>query len=385
MKTSPLRRSALLLWLGLAPLFALAAENAAFFSALPFDAAREKAATEHKIVFIDFYTTWCGPCKELDATTWQAPAVVALLSEKAISLKIDAEMERDLAERYHVDAYPTLLLLKPDGTEIDRIVGYREPAKFMEEFNAALAGKTALVRARAAATDAANDRERVQARYRLGQELSRAGQCEAALAEFLWCYDEGMAKSPLFVGVRLSYLLLSIDNLGQQYPPAHAALRQRRADALARAQLPEAKQLELAELVALNRTLRDEGESLKFYDALPDGDSRKAQLAWPLFDQLLSARRYTDIAAGLSFAQASSRLEEYSRLPANGSARIAELNRDFARETFANFIEVFAGAGDVEHAKTLIERAVAFDASPDARRLYRASLARAGQPDLLPE
>src|ERR1044071_6959278 len=88
-----------------------AAEKSAVpFRALSFDAACEAAAAEHRIVFIDFFTTWCGPCKELDRTTWNDPAVAKLLGEKSVPLKIDAEKEVALAKRYAIDAYPTLLL-----------------------------------------------------------------------------------------------------------------------------------------------------------------------------------------------------------------------------------------------------------------------------------
>src|SRR5208283_2288937 len=97
------------------------------FREIAFEAAAKAAASEGKLVFIDFFTTWCGPCKQLDARTWSDPAVGRLVGEKAVALKIDAEKQSDLAVLYRIDAYPTLLLLKADGTEIDRLVGFREP------------------------------------------------------------------------------------------------------------------------------------------------------------------------------------------------------------------------------------------------------------------
>src|SRR5689334_17909830 len=106
-----------------------AAEPAVPFRAISFDAASKAAAAENKLVFIDFYTTWCGPCKMLDEQTWTDKKVGQLVGEKAVALKLDAEKEGvDAAKRYKIDAYPTLLLLKPDGTEVDRLVGFREPA-----------------------------------------------------------------------------------------------------------------------------------------------------------------------------------------------------------------------------------------------------------------
>jgi len=153
----------------LAPRFMAAEEAAASFHPLAFDAACKQAGTEGKVVFIDFYTTWCGPCKMLDQTTWKDPSVVALLAQRTVAIKLDAEKVVDLAKRYRIEAYPTLLVLKPDGTEIDRLVGYRPAATFVREFTGLLSGKTALIQAEEAAKTAVTEEEKVNARYQLGR------------------------------------------------------------------------------------------------------------------------------------------------------------------------------------------------------------------------
>jgi thiol-disulfide isomerase/thioredoxin len=93
------------------------AESAVAFRAITFEAATQAAVKENKLIFIDFFTTWCEPCKRLDTQTWTDAAVGKLVGEKAVALKLDAEKEgKALAQRYKVEAYPTLLLLKADGT-----------------------------------------------------------------------------------------------------------------------------------------------------------------------------------------------------------------------------------------------------------------------------
>ncbi len=108
------------------------------FRAIAFDEAVAEAGREGKIVFLDFYATWCPPCRRLDAVTWKDPEVAAWLEANAIPLKIDAERNTALAERFMVEAYPTLVFLDADGTELRRVLGYRDPAAFLLEARSAL-------------------------------------------------------------------------------------------------------------------------------------------------------------------------------------------------------------------------------------------------------
>jgi thiol:disulfide interchange protein len=101
------------------------------FRAIAFEDAAEEAARDGKLVFLDFYATWCPPCRRLDAETWKDPQVVSWLEANAIPLKIDAERNPGLSERFMVEAYPTLVFLDPSGREVLRVLGFRDPAAFL--------------------------------------------------------------------------------------------------------------------------------------------------------------------------------------------------------------------------------------------------------------
>lgn len=93
-----------------------------------------RATAEKKLVFVDFQTTWCGPCREMERWVYSAAEVVTA-AERVIPVMLDGDAERELVKRYKVSSYPTLLLLDAEGRELDRAVGYRsvaETAKFLK-------------------------------------------------------------------------------------------------------------------------------------------------------------------------------------------------------------------------------------------------------------
>jgi len=89
-----------------------------------FQLALDQAISENKNLFIDFEAVWCGPCKIMDKLVYTADEVVAA-AKNTISVKVDGDDYPDLAKRFGVTAYPTLILLGPDEEIIERKVGYQ--------------------------------------------------------------------------------------------------------------------------------------------------------------------------------------------------------------------------------------------------------------------
>jgi thiol-disulfide isomerase/thioredoxin len=360
---------------------------AAPFSDLSFEAASKQAAQTGKIVLVDFYTTWCGPCKMLDKTTWTDAAVIQLLEQKTVALRLDAEKEAALSKRYKIAAYPSVLLLKPDGTEIDRLVGYKEPKAFMEDFNAALQGKDSIARARDQLTAAGTNDP--SARMQFGTALAQKGKDAEALTEFLWCFDHGLEASPSFVGVRLSFLLMYINNLAAHYPPARQALETRRDERQAKVAAGSTDFRTIQDLVSLNKTLGQEEKNLAVFDQLPAGSKTRGLISPLLTEQFLEAKRYADVLEGTDGKTAFSKAVDRFNMVLNSLGK----DNPMRERTEANFrqmtinkgaqsFEALAGLNRNQEGRDLAGQILKFDSSPDTRTLLAQAAQRAGNDEL---
>ena len=83
------------------------------------------------LVLVDFYATWCGPCKMLAPVLEQ---VADEVKEKATIVKFDIDEGLDIAKEYNVMSVPTMILFK-EGKEVDRIVGLRQKNQIIEAIN----------------------------------------------------------------------------------------------------------------------------------------------------------------------------------------------------------------------------------------------------------
>lgn len=92
-----------------------------------------KARATDKIIFMDAYTTWCGPCKWLAANVFTDSTVGAFMNRHFINAKFDMEKGEGLAlaKKFNVRAYPTLLFINSDGTLVHRLCGAMPVGDFL--------------------------------------------------------------------------------------------------------------------------------------------------------------------------------------------------------------------------------------------------------------
>lgn len=84
------------------------------------------AKEKNKMIFIDFYTTWCAPCKKLDKLVFQNDSIQAILSKEFVLLRYNAEEDKiyHLSKKHHVSSYPTAVVLNRDGYIVNRKYGF---------------------------------------------------------------------------------------------------------------------------------------------------------------------------------------------------------------------------------------------------------------------
>lgn len=96
---------------------------------------KAEAKTKKKIIFIDAFTEWCGPCKMMSSQTFTDKAVGDFFNANFINYKLDMEKGEGpgFAVRYDVSAYPTLLFLNPKGELVHKVLGFRKPDQLLED------------------------------------------------------------------------------------------------------------------------------------------------------------------------------------------------------------------------------------------------------------
>ncbi|MCB0689141.1 MAG: thioredoxin family protein [Saprospiraceae bacterium] len=96
--------------------------------------AKEVAAQQGKLLFIDAFTTWCGPCKRMSSQVFSQDDVGEFYNQTFINLKLDMEKGegKDFQRQYRVTAFPTLLFLDPEGKVVHRLVGGLDVPNFIK-------------------------------------------------------------------------------------------------------------------------------------------------------------------------------------------------------------------------------------------------------------
>ena len=95
--------------------------------------AMKKAKDKNLPIMIDVYTDWCTWCKELDKNTYSHKEVIDM-AKKMVAVKLNPETSKEgaeVAQKYGVQGFPTILFINSDGLILENIGGYVEGEKFV--------------------------------------------------------------------------------------------------------------------------------------------------------------------------------------------------------------------------------------------------------------
>jgi thiol:disulfide interchange protein len=99
-----------------------------------------KSKAENKLIFVDIYAVWCGPCKAMAKNVFTQSSVANKYNSSFINFMVDAEKGEGigLAEKYKVESFPTYLFIDASGNLIHKIDGALPADKFLHEADTAL-------------------------------------------------------------------------------------------------------------------------------------------------------------------------------------------------------------------------------------------------------
>ena len=123
------------------------AQDGTRFRELTFDEALAAAKEEGKLVFVDCYTSWCGPCKNMTEKVFPQKEAGDYFNPRFVCVKYDTEKGEglELAKRFDVHAYPTFVIVRADGTVQHKLVGGSDLKAFIAQVEEGLDEKKNLL------------------------------------------------------------------------------------------------------------------------------------------------------------------------------------------------------------------------------------------------
>jgi hypothetical protein len=244
-----------------------------------------------------FTGTWDAASAELADKTLADRRLKTWLEQNITPSGHDVLTSTDLTRAHHIRVVPTLILLRPDGAELDRWTGPQKSSDLLRALKDALAGKTFLTKRRAK-LDAADLKDHLA----LAEDLVADGRFSTALEEYLHVLhqlDDRVAKKkrPLITGPHDFEIYHALGALAKLHPPTADALRHRRTVYLAAVlSRPDKEWYEALRIAQIDRLLAEPDATLAFFQQLPPASKARDRLRFDVFKILLDRQAWRDAA-----------------------------------------------------------------------------------------
>lgn len=114
--------------------FAPPLEEGVNFYSDSYDNLLRQARKQHKPIILDFWASWCGPCKKMDQQTFKDEKLASFIEENFLIYKVDIDSYDGMAitEKFNVESFPSMLVLDSRARSLETLKGFY-PAQYLEK------------------------------------------------------------------------------------------------------------------------------------------------------------------------------------------------------------------------------------------------------------
>lgn len=284
----------------------------------------------------------------------------------------------ELAERFRVTEFPTIITARADGSEIDRLVGSPREREILDLLTSAVTGRPELPQLRSLA----ETEQSVESHGRLGDALVKRGFYAEALTAYRWCLEKGPNADPSGYSRLLKVVVQHIGKLRPKIPAAGEVIEEFRRKAESGLQSQDADAYTRA--FTFNEALGDVARNGELFAQLPETSALRCDLYPLAFEGLVQTHNYRAAVMTVDMEAFIGRLYPLhnvaSEPPHGADNRLRHTHRiaSEAKERAINYtvaaVEASLGVGHLEKAKRLAGRLIEWNGKGDVRvRLLEAA------------